>query len=229
MSKKIFFATVILMMFGFQKNYDVNETLKKVKEKYDKVNDYTATGKLKTNVIFIKAPVATVKVYYKKPDKIKIKNEKGVSLIPKGTVNININNVLGLTEFETFDGGIEKAGGKTCRVIKIFPLDDKNDISRATLYVDETEMLVMKSVITSKDNGTYELTMSYDKQKNWALPDKVEFVFNIKEYKLPKGVTIDYDNGTNNSEAKKKEKKGRVEIKYSDYSINKGISDDIFK
>ena len=104
MNKKIFFAAVISMMFGFQKNYDINETLKKVKEKYDKVNDYTATGKLKTNVIFIKAPVATVKVYYKKPDKIKIKNEKGVSLIPKGTVNININNVLGLTEFETFDG-----------------------------------------------------------------------------------------------------------------------------
>ena len=229
MSKKIFFAAIILMMFGFQKNSDINETLKKVKEKYDKVSDYTATGKLKTNVIFIKAPVATVKVYYKKPDKIKIKNEKGVSLIPKGTVNININNVLGLTEIETFDGGTEKAGGKICRVIKIFPLDDKNDISRATLYVDETEMLVMKSVITSKDNGTYELTMSYDKQKSWALPDKVEFVFNIKEYKLPKGVTIDYDNGTDNSEANKKEKKGRVEIKYSDYSINKGISDDIFK
>ena len=217
------------MMFGFQKNSDINETLKKVKEKYDKVSDYTATGKLKTNVIFIKAPIATVKVYYKRPDKIKIKNEKGVSLIPKGTVNININNVLGLTEFETFDGGTEKAGGKTCRVIKIFPLDDKNDISRATLYVDETEMLVMKSVITSKDNGTYELTMSYDKQKAWALPDKVEFVFNIKEYKLPKGVTIDYDNGTDNSEANKKGKKGRVEIKYSDYSINKGISDDVFK
>ena len=115
MSKKIFFSAVVLMMFSFQENYDVNETLKRVKEKYNKVNDYTATGKLKTNVIFIKAPVATVKVYYKKPDKIKIKNEKGVSLIPKGTVNININNVLGLTEFETFDGGTEKAGGKTCR------------------------------------------------------------------------------------------------------------------
>lgn len=229
MIKKIFLAGIIVMAFSFQKNSEINETLKKVKEKYDKVNDYSATGKLRTNVIFIKAPVATVKVYYKKPDKLRIKNEKGISLIPKGTVNINLNNVLGLTDYEIFDGGKEKVSGKICQVIKIFPLDDKNEISRATLYVDETEMLVMKSVITSKDNGTYELTMSYDKQKNWALPDKVEFVFNIKEYKLPKGVTIDYDNGSDNSGANKKEKKGRVEIKYSDYSINKGISDDIFK
>ena len=111
MIKKIFFAGAIIMAFSFQKNSEINETLKKVKEKYDKVNDYSATGKLRTNVIFIKAPVATVKVYYKKPDKLRIKNEKGISLIPKGTVNINLNNVLGLTDFEIFDGGKEKVSG----------------------------------------------------------------------------------------------------------------------
>ncbi|MEP6597480.1 MAG: hypothetical protein ABJA71_16115 [Ginsengibacter sp.] len=229
MCKTIIFIGILIMIVSFRSENDISETLKAVKEKYDKVNDYTATGKLKTNVIFIKAPVATVKIYYKKPDKLKVKNEKGISLIPKGTVNINLNNVLGLTKFESFDGGKEKVGSKICQVIKIFPLDDKDEISRATLYVDETEMLVMKSVITSKDNGTYELVLSYGNQKSWALPDKVEFTFNIKEYKLPKGITVDYDNGSDRSEQNKKEKKGRVEIKYSDYSINKGIADDVFK
>ena len=143
----------------------MKEILKKVKEKYDKVNDYTATGKLKTNILFIKAPIATVKVYYKKPDRLRIKNEKGVSLIPKGTVNINPNIVLTLIEYESFDGGKEKVNGKECRIIKIFPLDDKNDISRATLYIDETDMLVIKSVITSKENGTYELLLTYGPKK----------------------------------------------------------------
>jgi outer membrane lipoprotein-sorting protein len=206
---------------------DINETLRKVKEKYDKVNDYTATGKLKTNILFIKAPVATVKVYYKKPDRLRIKNEKGVSLIPKGTVNINPNNVLTLKDYESFDGGIEKVNGKDCRVIKIFPLDDKNDISRATLYIDETEMLVMRSVITSKENGTYELVLTYGSQKNWALPDKVNFTFNTKEFKLPKGISIDYDNGT--AKDSKKEKKGKIEISYSSYVINQGVADNNFE
>ena len=206
---------------------DIKETLKKVKEKYDKVNDYTATGKLKSNILFIKAPVATVKVYYKKPDKLRIKNEKGVSLIPKGTVNINPNNVLTLKEYESFDGGKEKINNKECRVIKIFPLDDKIDISRATLYVDETDMLVIKSVITSKENGTYELVLSYGSQKHWALPDKVNFTFNTKEFKLPKGISIDYDNGTRKDA--KKEKKGKLEISYSAYVINQGVADSNFE
>ena len=228
MLKHSYFVVVLFMLVSFHSVTDVKEVLKQVKEKYNKVTDYTATGKLKTNVVFIKAPVATVKVYYKRPDKLKIKNEKGVSLIPKGTININPNNVLAITEYETIDGGNEKVDGKNCRVIKIFPLDDKNDISRATLYVDESDMLLIKSVISSKENGTYELVLSYGTQKSWALPDKVEFTFNPREFKLPKGVTIDYDNGTNKPAEKEKSKKGRVEIHYTKYEINKGIKDEVF-
>jgi hypothetical protein len=225
MIKNLILLPVFILTAFYKPANDIESILIQVKEKYDKVSDYTATGKLKTNVLFIKAPVATVKIYYKKPDKLKIKNEKGVSLIPKGTMN----NVFMLKEYESFDGGKEKVNGKECRVIKIFPLDDKNDISRATLYIDETEMLTMKSVITSKENGTFELIMTYGSQKSWALPDKIEFTFNTREYKLPKGVSIDYDNGTTGKEQQdKKEKKGRVEIKYSGYSINKGIKDEVF-
>ncbi len=49
---------------------------------------------MKTNVVFIKAPIATVKIYFKKPNKLKIKNESGISLIPKGSVNINLNSIF---------------------------------------------------------------------------------------------------------------------------------------
>lgn len=208
---------------------DVKELLKKVKAKYDLVNDYTATGKMKTNVIFIKAPVATIKVYYKKPDKLKIKNESGISFIPKGSVNINMNNVLGLNNFEAVDAGKEKIAGTECRVVKIFPISDDENITRATLYIDEKNLLVLKSVISTKENGTYELLMTYKNYSAYGLPDKVELTFNTKDYKLPKGITIDYDNGSNkDKDNKEKEKKGKVEITYTSYEINKGVPDSVF-
>lgn len=208
----------------------VKDILQKVKAKYDQVNDYTATGKLKTNVIFIKAPVATVRIYYKKPNQLKIKNENGISFIPKGSVNVNMNNVLGLNNYEAIDGGTEKISGTDCKVVKIFPLSDDENITRATLYIDEKQMLVLKSVISTKENGTYELLMTYKNFSNYGLPDKVELTFNTKEYRLPKGVTIDYDNGTGKEDAEKtKNKKGRVEIIYSNYVINKGVPDSVFQ
>lgn len=228
MKRILVFLLVIIAGVQLQAQ-DVKALLQQVKLKYDKVNDYTATGKMKTNVVFIKAPVATVKIYYKKPDKLKIKNESGISFIPKGSVNINMNNVLGLNNFEAVASGTEKVNGTDCKVVKIFPLSDEENITRATLYIDEKQLLVLKSVISTKENGTYELVLNYKNYAAYGLPDKVELTFNTKDYKLPKGVSIDYDNGTNKAnEAKMKNKKGKVEITYSNYSINKGVPDSVF-
>lgn len=228
--KKTLLLLSVLCVTLFSAAQPVKDLLQKVKVKYDLVNDYTATGKMKTNIIFIKAPVATVKVYYKRPDKLKIKNESGISFVPKGSVNVNMNNVLGLTNYEAIDGGIEKIAGVDCKVVKIFPISDEESITRATLYIDEKQQLVLKSVISTKENGTYELLLSYKKYAAWGLPDKVNLMFNTKDYKLPKGISVDYDNGTTKEDAARlKNKKGKVEISYSDYQINKGVPDSVFK
>lgn len=208
---------------------DISTLLQKVKIKYEIVNDYEASGTMKTNVIFIKAPVAKVKIYYKKPNKLRVKNESGISFIPKGSVNINMNNILDIRDYEAVDGGVEKVNGTDCRVVRIFPNDDNADITRSTLYIDEQKSLVLKSVVSTKENGTYELLMSYGKYADYGLPDKVKFSFNIRDYKLPKGITIDYDNGTEKEKnSSVKDKKGEVEITYSSYTINKGVPDSVF-
>src|SRR5215467_4441810 len=102
------------------------EIVQKIKTKLEKINDYEAEGKMKTNVAFIKAPVATVKVFYKKPDKLLISNETGISFIPKGSVNINANNVfVNMHAFDIIDAGRDNEG---LRVLKLLPKDDTADI-----------------------------------------------------------------------------------------------------
>lgn len=202
------------------------DVIQKIKTKLEKINDYEAEGKMKTNVAFIKAPVATVKVFYKKPDKLLILNESGISFIPKGSVNIGINSVfVNMNAFDIIDAGRDKEG---LRVLKLLPKEDTADIVLSTLYIDEKNMVVKKSKTTTRENGTYELDMSYAKYLEYGLPDKVVFSFNTKDYKLPKGITLDYDDGSEKNEDKLKNKKGTVEISYKNYIINKGIDNKIF-
>lgn len=206
------------------------EIVQKIKEKLDKVNDYEARGKMTTNVIFIKAPVATVKVYFKKPNKLRINNEKGVSFIPRGSVNINLNTVfVNNSSFDIIDMGQEAGTG--LRIIKLLPRQEDADIVLSTLYIDEKQLLVKKAKTTTKENGTYELVMTYGKYVDYGLADKIIFTFNTKEYKLPKGITFDYDDGSKKEPPadKLKNKKGKVEISYSNYIINKGVSDNVFE
>src|SRR5437762_12087250 len=92
---KYLFSTMLLSFFAsITRAQTAEEILQKVRMKLEKVDDYEARGKMKTNVVFIKAPIATVKVYYKKPDMLRIINENGISFIPKGSVNINLNNTF---------------------------------------------------------------------------------------------------------------------------------------
>ena len=72
--------------------------------------------------------------------------------------------------------------------------------------------------------------MSYGKFINYSLPDKVIFSFNTKDYKMPKGVALEFEDEEKLTDAEKiKRKKGRVQINYSNYTINKGLDDNVFK
>lgn len=227
--KKIFVIIFALFLVIHLSAQTPQELISKIKAKLEKVNDYTAKGKLKTNVVFIKAPIASVKVYYKKPDKMKIVNENGISFIPKGAVNINLAKFLsGSGNYEIVDAGTEPSSG--LRILKLLPSDENSEIVLSTLYIDEKTELIKKAKNTTRDNGTYELEMSYGKYIAYSLPDKVIFSFNTKDYKLPKGVTFDYDDGAEKKpDDNLKNKKGKVEITYSEYSINMGVDDAIFK
>jgi len=235
-------SVVFLFLFQFsffaqaqpvpQLREDINVLVQKVKDKINLVNDYEANGRMKTNVVFLKVPVATVKLYFKKPNRLRIKNEKGISFVPKGAVNINMSNVLSSGKYSVLDAGNDKIGNTAVKVVKLLPEDDNADVVLSTLYIDPVNQVILKTKTTTRDNGTYELEMSYGKYIAYGLPDKIIFSFNTKDYKMPKGVTFDFEDGSQKKTAAEKEKlknqKGKMEIFISGYSINKGIADSVF-
>jgi len=219
--------TIILFQAGFAQ--DAGALLEKVKAKYAKVNDYTASAQLKTNVSFLKTSEAAVKIYYRKPDQFRMQNESGVSFIPKGSVNVNMGNILTLDKYTAIDAGTGTVAGKAVRIIKVIPGGTDQELVLATLSIDEKNLLILRSESTTKNSGSYTLDMTYGKYAAWGLPDRAVFSFNIKEYKLPKGVTLDYDNGTSGQKPASGSDTGEIALQYSSYQINKGVPDSVFK
>jgi len=212
---------------GFAQD-DAMRLLQKVKAKMDRVNDYAATGKMRTDVVFIKAPVSNIRVYYKKPNRFKINRDGGISLLPKGGVSVNLNALMLTNDFTALDAGKATIAGKELRVIKLLPLQENSDVVLSTMYIDELRLLVLKTNTTTRENGTYEMEMQFGNYADYGLPDKVTFTFNTKDYKLPKGITLEFDDGSKQQQLPKN-KKGRIEISYASYQVNKGVSDAMFK
>lgn len=224
----LFLTSYLLLHTSYSSAQTAAELVKKVKAKMDRVNDYVAAGKIKTDVVFIKAPVANIKSYYKKPNRFKIKRDGGISLLPKGGVSVNVSSLLLSDDYTAIDAGQTTLNKIPVRIIKLLPLNDNSDVVLTTMYIDEANLLIRKSSTTTKDNGTFDMEMQFGKYAEWGLPDKVIFSFNTKDYKLPKGITLEYDDGSKKQELPKN-KKGKVEISYSSYIINKGVTDEMLK
>ena len=228
---KTWLAALLIILFVSKEAsaQDAPALLKAVRTKIEQVNDYSADGQMKTNISFLKVPDAAVKIYFKRPNHIRIKNELGVSLVPKGTVNISLGNLLS-GDYQILDAGMEINSGNKIRLVKLLPKDENAELVLTTLYIDAVSLLIIRARTTTRTNGTSELEMTYGKYAAFALPDKVVFTFNTQEYKLPKGVTFDYDNGNTNKKAESptKSNQGRVLINYSGYRINKGLPDSVF-
>jgi outer membrane lipoprotein-sorting protein len=215
-------------MIGHSFAQDEHELVKKVKAKLDKVSDYTAQGKMKIDVSFIDAPDSKVIVYYKKPDKFKVKKAGGISILPKGGVSVNMGTLLSNENYDIVPGKDAKVNGVDTKVVKLLPQDENSDVVLTTLYIEEKNSVIKKATVTTKENGSYEIELNYGKYIDWGLPDKVIFSFNAKDYKMPKGITFEYEKGDKKKEEALKNKKGKIEITYSNYIINKGIDDKIF-
>ena len=209
---------------------DPAKLMKQIEDKLEKINDYEADAKLKTEISFMKVPDARVKIFYKKPDKIKIKNETGISLVPKETVSISLYSLV-KSPYQALDAGSDMVQEIPVRIIKLLPSDENVELVLATLYIDTRRMLVLKAKTTTRENGTNEVELYYGQFLSIGLPDKIVFSFNTQDFKLPKGVTFDYDDGSTKKKTTEpvKNQRGKIEITYLSYSINKGLADGLFK
>jgi outer membrane lipoprotein-sorting protein len=229
MKNKSIYILGVLLFLQLTLAAQNSPVVEKVRQKLALVNDYVAEGVMKTDVSFIKASLGKVKVFYKKPNLIKVKKDGGISLLPKGGVSITMNSLLNTDQYIAIASGKQLYKGKTLEVYKLVPTDDRLEWVISTLWIDPVESLVYKTFTTTKENGSFEITMEYGDYAAFGLPSKIIFGFNTKDYKLPNGITLEFgDEAPVSKEQAKKNKKGTIEITYSKYTINKGLSNASF-
>lgn len=228
MRKLLVLFFIVTYQCAFSQTAD--EIVAKLKAKLVSVKDYEAVGKLKTDVAFLKIPISAVRIFYRYPDQFRIKKDGGISVLPKGGIKVNMSAMIADGNYTALHAGRIKWKEQDLAMVKLIPNDMNSDVVITTLYVDDKEMLIRKSITSTKENGTYEMEMDYGKYAKWGLPDKAIMIFNTKDYKLPKGITFEYDAGIANKPKSPKplSNKGRIEIIYNAYEVNKGLKPDVF-
>ena len=207
---------------------DAHELLRKVNKKFALVKDYSADLRLKTDISFIKMLPVNAKIYYQKPDKMKIKST-GIAILPRQGFDEMFKALSDTASYVPVYQGKDPSDA-LLDIVNIIPASDTIDLVLGRFWINSKTELIMRSQITSKQNGTIQTEYFYGEQSKYALPDSMVVTVDTKKFKIPKAVAADINNY--NSQAKdpgKKEKKGRIFMSMKNYSINKGIPAGIFK
>ncbi len=224
--KNLFLLLIFVANYSFAQQKDAEQIIKKAKDKITQVKDYEADIEIKLDVEFIKMPTKKAKVYFKQPNKLKFEAQGFIVMHKKG-MNFSLDNFL-TGNYTAIYVKSEKIDNIDNDVIKIIPSDENSDLILSTLWIDAQKSVVRKVESHSKTVGSISMELFFNNLL-FDLPTKmiVKFDSGNKPVNMPFNQPEEKEQKKDKN--KKKPTKGSVIITYSNYKINKGISDEKFK
>jgi len=202
--------------------YDIIDTMK---IKLEQVYDYSADLEIEVDVDFINIPVKHARIYYKKPDKIKIRSDE-FFMLPKRGLKNRMTEILE-EPFTAIYLDQEIIREELHHVIRVVPMGRKPDIILATWWINCNSLLISRSESNTRNDGSYLVDLFYD-DPGINLPTEMIFTFEIEKLKLPLKF-IGKSAGMEMDKSKMaKPQKGKVIVKFTNYQVNTNLQDILF-
>jgi len=231
MKTKLFITIIVVLCISgtiFSQTKDPNIILDNVKKAFEEIQDYKADVHLKIDVEFLKVPESDAILYYKQPNKVHIESEK-FALMPKRGLNFS---PLGLIrgKYTALYEREDTIRNIPVSVVKTIPIGNKNDIILNTFWIDQKRNLVIRVETSRRPSGTYSMDFIYENiDDQYLLPLSLEFTFTVDPSMFRRHRGFDMQENDSEKQNKKESKDGKVFIKFSNYEVNTGLSDEIFE
>jgi outer membrane lipoprotein-sorting protein len=231
--KRILITIILLFSVAISaQTKDAKKIIDAVHQKFDKVNDYQADVTVKLNMSAIKVPDMKAKVFFKKPDKIKIESD-GFAMLPKQGLKFSPADLF-KGEYTSLYIRSEMMDNRKIDVIKNIPTSDSSDVILTTLWIDTDGAVIRKVETTTKKGGTSKVELTYDNFV-YALPSQIKITLNFGDSKIPDNAAGKKDPNINPDQKNNRRggmssfsMNGNITMTYMNYKINKGIPDSIF-
>tara|TARA_B100000427_G_C15397107_1_gene545986 strand:- start:155 stop:901 length:747 start_codon:yes stop_codon:yes gene_type:complete len=247
MIKKIlysfFFILFNCLLVGNSNIRDYSQIINLTEEKYRSINDYEVDLEISVKIPAFRMPKKKYKVFFKQPNKVKLKT-KGFGLLPKtGIFTSPLENFDNLKNMRIM---AQNPNAKKDNIIihgdlivDSLALDMPNEYAKLTFKPTvevsiDTNNWVITNVTTKIDTlKLIEINNKYELIKNtYFMPIESKVEYYVKDARLTKWINRDLNvvmGSEKNFEFNNDIVKGFIQVQYFNYRINKGIDDKIFK
>ena len=239
---KILFLFVLANSNVFSNN-NPEYIIKKTDDQFREINNYQVDMVISIAIPAFRMPKKKYKVYFKQPDKIKVKS-RGFGLLPKTGMFTsplenfsNLSNIRFSKDFSRTDPNEIMLVGDL--VLDSLALDVPNEYARLTFKptVDvkvDTQNWVITQVLTKIDTvKIMEINNFYDVvDDSFYMPIRSTVEYYVKDARLSKWINKDIGTIMGNNHNMNIESdmvKGLIAVNYAKYRVNRGIKDSIFE
>lgn len=238
---------IIILIFVFGLNGEdagsesaVQRLIRNTQDQFEKARDYQVNMTIELKVPGFRMPRKRYKVFFKQPDKLKIKS-RGFGMLPKTGLftspKDNFDNLRNMRVLKTRrEEGIAYIKGDV--IIDSLKLKMPNEYAKlgfrpsVTVKID-TINWVINNIVTELDTlKLVEITNNYKLfNGNYYMPADSKVQYYVKDAKLSSWLKNDITSivGQNPIAQDSDMVEGKISITYNDYVINKGIKNSIFK
>ena len=239
---KILFLFLLANSNAFSNN-NPEYIIKKTDDQFREINNYQVDMVISIAIPAFRMPKKKYKVYFKQPDKIKVKS-RGFGLLPKTGMFTspkdnfsNLSNIRFSKDFSRTDPNEIMLVGDL--VLDSLALDVPNEYARLTFKptVDvkvDTQNWVITQVLTKIDTvKIMEINNFYDVvDDSFYMPIRSTVEYYVKDARLSKWINKDIGTIMGNNHSMNIESdmvKGLISVNYAKYKVNRGIKDSIFE
>ncbi len=204
-----------------QAQEDASRYLDSIENKYSGLKDYTADVNVHFDIEALKAPDMQARLYYKAPDKIKVESKR-IFFLPKEGAYFNPS----LFKKKDFDIRLVDCliyNGRKAIRLKLTPMDADTYRKGFVLTIDTDRNLIIEIRMSPSEGREVKATIEYGMFGNFELPTHINLQLDMPSEE-PSGMKEFTQFGQ-----KTKTITGKVEITYSNYQVNVGLTDVIFK
>jgi hypothetical protein len=239
---KILFLFLLANSNAFSNN-NPEYIIKKTDDQFREINNYQVDMVISIAIPAFRMPKKKYKVYFKQPDKIKVKS-RGFGLLPKtGMFTSPLENFSNLSNIR-FSKDLSRTNPNEIMlvgdlVLDSLALDVPNEYARLTFKptVDvkvDTQNWVITQALTKIDTvKIMEINNFYDVvDDSFYMPIRSTVEYYVKDARLSKWINKDIGTIMGNNHNMNIESdmvKGLISVNYAKYRVNRGIKDSIFE
>ena len=211
----------LLLPGSLQAQGDATRYLEALGAKYSGLKDYIVDVNIHFDIETFKAPDLKARLYYKVPDKMKVESKR-VLFFPRegGYFNPSLFKKEDFTVL--FIENVTYEGKKAVK-LRLIPKKKKRNIQDFVLTIDTEQNQVREVDVAQSGGREIKAELAYGTFGRFELPTRIKLLLDFPE------VEPEMVKGFDMSPQGTKRVTGRIEITYSNYKVNSGLGDEIFK